>query len=172
METDRSQSRGREVFGFSYGRGGAGNIRSPSRDPTSPLAQSVNKEEDTVIRAHNAAIADGPFSSGRGGAGNINATRSRSRGPNLVHSTGRGGAGNILSGSSEETVVVELKDDAERKVHHGHGHDAGVHSTGRGGAANITATPDPPVEHLAHAHPHGEFESSGRGGAGNIVRHS
>jgi hypothetical protein len=40
------------------------------------------------------------------------------------------------------------------------------HSTGRGGAANLTNLHVPDVERVVHHH--GEFESSGRGGAGNI----
>ncbi len=41
------------------------------------------------------------------------------------------------------------------------------HLTGRGGQANISNLHEPPVEHHDHPHPH--FESTGRGGAGNIV---
>ncbi|KAG6856700.1 hypothetical protein H0H87_001741 [Tephrocybe sp. NHM501043] len=166
MSADRSQSRGREAFNFSYGRGGAGNIRSPSRDPTA--VEPAIAEETEVIRAHVAAAAEGPFSSGRGGAGNIlSNSRSRSRGPGVVHSTGRGGAGNILPGGVNDTYIADLKDERERKSF---GHDSGPHSTGRGGAANITASPDPPVEHAVHSRVTGEYTSSGRGGAGNIVK--
>lgn len=42
------------------------------------------------------------------------------------------------------------------------------HSTGRGGRANITPLHEPPIEHHEHPAPH--YESTGRGGAGNIVR--
>ncbi|KAG6862123.1 hypothetical protein C0995_005935 [Termitomyces sp. Mi166 len=134
-----------------------------------PTVVEPTQEEKEVIRTHTAAAAEGPFSSGRGGAGNIIHTpsRSRSRGPAFVHSTGRGGAGNVLPGTAGDAYIDELKDDAERKAH---GHDAELHSTGRGGLANITATPDPPVEYSIHNHAHGEYTSSGRGGAGNIAK--
>ncbi|KAG6918462.1 hypothetical protein DXG01_014089 [Tephrocybe rancida] len=127
---DFSVSRGREAVptsplkNFSTGRGGAGNIRSPSRDPTvASIVEPGIAEESEVIRTHVAAVADGPFSSGRGGAGNILQTqsRSRSRGPGVVHSTGRGGAGNILPGTVGEAYVA---DEEERKVH---GHQAALH---------------------------------------------
>ncbi|KAG6877446.1 hypothetical protein C0993_007205 [Termitomyces sp. T159_Od127] len=154
------------------GRGGAGNIRSPSRDPNAPTVvepQAAVLEERELIRAHNAATAEGPFSSGRGGAGNIvhSPPRPQPHGPALVHSTGRGGAGNILPGTAGDAYIGELKDIVERKAH---GHDGELHSTGRGGLANITAAADPPVEHPVHAHARGEYTSSGRGGAGNIAK--
>jgi len=40
------------------------------------------------------------------------------------------------------------------------------HSTGRGGVANLTDAHGPDVEHVHHHT--GEYESSGRGGSGNI----
>jgi hypothetical protein len=41
------------------------------------------------------------------------------------------------------------------------------HSVGRGGLANLTSEHEPPIEHYKqHAQ---EYESTGRGGAGNIV---
>lgn len=40
------------------------------------------------------------------------------------------------------------------------------HSVGRGGSANLTSEHEPPIEHHHH---HAEYESTGRGGAGNIV---
>jgi len=174
---------------FSTGRGGVGNIRSPSRDkPDSnsssphPLAEPTITEEE-VIRAHIAASQDTPFSSGRGGAGNIQkaGSRSRSRGPAVasprgpsiaapplahVRSTGRGGAGNIIPGA--DGYSAELNDEEERRNLSGRAGENVPHSVGRGGAANITTAQGPGVEHPVHAH--GEYESTGRGGAGNIVR--
>jgi hypothetical protein len=124
---------------FSTGRGGAGNIRSPSRDVNNPLSPNPAEEERDVIREHVAAAQDAPVctccvctagiaqnfisqtqhSTGRGGVGNI-ANRSRSRGPAqapaiaAVHSTGRGGAGNILTG---DAVIAEAIDEEERRKH-------------------------------------------------------
>ncbi|KDR71295.1 hypothetical protein GALMADRAFT_254096 [Galerina marginata CBS 339.88] len=187
---DFSVTRGREPIAnpnqiYSTGRGGAGNLRSPSRDPK-PRAEIEQAEKD-VIREYAAAHEGAVYSSGRGGIGNMN--RSRSRDPSATntttnpsshtthssvkHSTGRGGAGNILSGDGHHADSI---DEAERR---GHAHSQeGLHSTGRGGAANITSTPEPAVEHHAHPHhQHGEgdahtpeYESTGRGGLGNIVR--
>jgi hypothetical protein len=78
----------------------------------------------------------------------------------MMHSTGRGGAGNIHTGS---TLTVEALDEEERRRH---AHPEGIHSTGRGGAANLTAAHGPDVERVSHHQ--GHFESSGRGGVGNI----
>lgn len=164
---DFSATRGREPVVDvnairSTGRGGAGNIRSPSRDAHVPAGPSAHEKE--VIHSHEEANKTAVHSSGRGGIGNI--SRSRSRGPaaasSPMHSTGRGGAANIKPGDGHS---ADLAEEAERKLHI---HDEGVHSTGRGGAANLTSAPGPAVEH--HNPEHGEYLSSGRGGAGNISR--
>jgi hypothetical protein len=108
--------------------------------------------------------------------GNISRSRSRSKGPAL-HSTGRGGVGNIQPGDPDK---LDANDDRERS---GYSHTDGMyvtdstsqlynslihysHSTGRGGAANLTAAHGPSVEVVQHHE--APFESSGRGGAGNI----
>jgi len=151
---------------FSTGRGGTGNIRSPSRDPTK--LDPTEASDETVVRQHLAADEAVPHSTGRGGIGNINLNRSRSRDPNnlnhstsTLHSTGRGGVGNIHHGAPISEAV-----DEEERLKLGHP-DTGVHSTGRGGAANLTAAHEPHVEHYKHeGH---EYESTGRGGVGNIV---
>ncbi|KAF9218838.1 hypothetical protein BS17DRAFT_790517 [Gyrodon lividus] len=171
---DFSPTRGREPAVhsdriISVGRGGAGNIRSPSRDAfrdrskTHAISENTLAEteyEAKLLREH--AEATTVHSSGRGGAGNISGSRSRSRGPAAVvmHSTGRGGAGNIHSGDS---VKPDLLDQQERRQHP---HHEGIHSTGRGGVANITGAHQPDIERVDHRL--GDFESSGRGGAGNI----
>lgn len=147
----------------STGRGGVGNIRSPSRDAHgSPKGPDARERE--IIHAHEEANKTAVHSSGRGGIGNI--SRSRSRGPaaaaSPLHSTGRGGAGNITTGDAH---AADLAEEAERKLHV---HDEGVHSTGRGGVANLTSAPGPGIEH--HIPEHGEYLSAGRGGAGNISR--
>ncbi|KAJ7256139.1 hypothetical protein B0H12DRAFT_1049849 [Mycena haematopus] len=154
----------------STGRGGAGNFRSPSRDPADNRDVRAPGERE-AIRAHEEHERDAVHSTGRGGAGNMSRERGRggaqlpSPSPSRaghehqqVHSSGRGGAGNIVPGPAPayergRTGAVD-----------------GVHSTGRGGLANLTASPAPPPEHVVHhLHP-GEYESSGRGGAGNISR--
>lgn len=58
------------------GRGGAGNIRSPSRD-AGIESRNALREEAKYVREH--ANGDIPVSHGRGGAGNISNSRSRSR---------------------------------------------------------------------------------------------
>ncbi|KAI0259985.1 hypothetical protein BC834DRAFT_902893 [Gloeopeniophorella convolvens] len=187
---DFSDTRGRDpVPGrdpgevISTGRGGAGNIRSPSRGTpreasTEPRGRGYDRD---LISAIDNAHDTGVHSSGRGGAGNIvhpgtppadSKSRSRSRG--LVHSSGRGGAGNIHADEATERNILEV-DESERAAHQ---HAPGVHSTGRGGLANLTAGALPHSEGAVHPHaadhPHvthsHEYESTGRGGAGNISR--
>jgi len=94
----------------SSGRGGAGNMRSPSRDPAQPAETPA---EYGVIAAATERDAELPHSSGRGGFGNIlNKSRSRSRGPTeVMHSSGRGGVGNIVHG---DEAILEQE---ERKAH-------------------------------------------------------
>ncbi|KAG2031158.1 hypothetical protein BDR03DRAFT_973200 [Suillus americanus] len=154
---------------FSVGRGGAGNMRSPSQEVRKDHPQTLStldehaavqaEYEQQVKKQH--AESNLMHSSGRGGLGNISSSRSRSRGP-LVHSTGRGGAGNIQYGAA--TSVDNI--DEEERMKHAHAHAQAIHSTGRGGAANLTNVHSPDIERVVHHH--SEFESSGRGGAGNI----
>jgi hypothetical protein len=101
---------------YSTGRGGTGNIRSPSRDPAK--VDPTDAADHKVVHEHMVADESAPHSSGRGGLGNIN--RSRSREPhsttnstsNPVHSSGRGGAGNIHPGAVSATI-----DEEERLKH-------------------------------------------------------
>ncbi|KAI0689160.1 hypothetical protein BC835DRAFT_1418718 [Cytidiella melzeri] len=187
-DTETLPPRGREVASKpnqtpSVGRGGVGNIRSHSRARAAskvpegfPQTQSLVSEQQANTAAYEqqvieeAALANVVHSSGRGGAGNISGSRSRSRGPGKLfgggsdsprHSTGRGGVGNIFLGADGATPVEELGD-VYRTVHS----TDGIHSTGRGGAANMTDLHSPPPE--VHAHQQSDFESSGRGGRGNI----
>jgi len=166
---DFSPTRGREPHVrhvepfYSFGRGGTGNIRSPSRDPVKP--DPTEAADEKVVREHIASDENVPHSTGRGGIGNIN--RSRSRDPksngssSTFHSSGRGGAGNMHHGAP----ISETVDEEERqKVGQT---NSGIHSTGRGGSANLTAVDEPHVEH--HKHEAQAFESTGRGGAGNLV---
>ncbi|KAG1733111.1 hypothetical protein EDB19DRAFT_1232200 [Suillus lakei] len=152
---------------FSVGRGGAGNMRSPSQEVGKDHPQTVTilnehaavqAEYEQQIKKHHAE-SNPIHSSGRGGIGNISGSRSRSRGP-IVHSTGRGGAGNIQYGAA---AGVDNTDEEERKTH---ARAQARHSIGRGGAANLTDVHSPDIERVVHRH--GDFESSGRGGAGNI----
>jgi len=86
------------------GRGGAGNIRSPSRNPTERIAEDRAEEDlqDRLIAESRGRQTDAAFATGRGGAGNISRSKSRSRsaarGPapaQGMHASGRGGFGNI-----------------------------------------------------------------------------
>ncbi|RSH92313.1 hypothetical protein EHS25_008728 [Saitozyma podzolica] len=153
------------------GRGGAGNIRSPSRNRADIIAEEKEAHlQDRLVAEARGRQADQPFSTGRGGVGNIrDKSRSRSavRGATPsgasdgrstplsqghvhhdVHSSGRGGWGNI-SEDRERDSVDEAKEVAERKYEAGvaakhHADEANVpHSIGKGGAGNIgqVATP-------------------------------
>ncbi|TFK97502.1 hypothetical protein BDV98DRAFT_574578 [Pterulicium gracile] len=155
---------------ISTGRGGAGNIRSPSRDAESPSRRVSESREREILAQHAEQDKTAFHSTGRGGVGNI--SRSRSRGPSplvppgppAVTSSGRGGLGNFTPGHVDTRIVEE----EERKQH---AIPDAVHSSGRGGFANITHQADPGVEHqpgtaspLGPGTPH----RSGRGGAGNF----
>lgn len=121
---DFSPTRGRELAIAAgklthSGRGGAGNVRSPSRDPAAPAATTPTPEEREAIRHAVARDAELPHSSGRGGMGNIvGGSRSRSRtraaAAGDVHSSGRGGAGNMVHGVA---VGQELLEEDERREH-------------------------------------------------------
>ncbi|KAI0777531.1 hypothetical protein BD413DRAFT_181579 [Trametes elegans] len=166
----------------STGRGGMGNIRSKSRARSSSKvseqypqtaslvsdqAANVAEYEKYVLQQSEEAAKAGVRSSGRGGLGNIKSSsksRSRSRVPQVL-STGRGGAGNLQPGANIDPEYLSQLEEEERLRY---AHEGGIHSTGRGGRANLTSLPSPPPE-PGSPHPQ-EFETTGRGGAGNIVR--
>ncbi|KAI0249289.1 hypothetical protein BJV78DRAFT_706594 [Lactifluus subvellereus] len=110
--SERSRSRGRGLQ--SSGRGGTGNIRSPSQDPV--VGPGPEDHSDTRGRE--------PFPV---------------RHPDELTSTGRGGAGNIRSPNLTPEVPY-----LESAVHpHGADHPHATHtheheSSGRGGAGNIS----------------------------------
>lgn len=179
---DFSPSRGRElpVIGDNLthsGKGGAGNVRSPSRDAEG------NRKAAREAGEHAKASydPDAPISSGRGGYGNIDRSRSRSKDPNgsstnptprtstQVHTYGHGGAGNVAPNSGSSEGQLKAVEENEAKAY---GHHTEVHSSGRGGAGNIKHGDAPGRKAESEemkAHHHGEgHESAGRGGAGNI----
>lgn len=150
---ERSLSRGRNPDFHLSGRGGAGNYRSPSREP-----------------------ARGP------GPEDYSDTRGRdpipSRDPNVVTSTGRGGAGNIRSPSREGDRGKDSPDTSlVRSEERGRGydrdliseiddaHNTGVRSYGRGGAGNMSPSPPKSQSRSRSREP---IHSTGRGGVGNI----
>ncbi|PIL27393.1 hypothetical protein GSI_10541 [Ganoderma sinense ZZ0214-1] len=167
----------------STGRGGMGNIRSGSRARNISLIPENHPQTASLVSDHAASVAEyeravlerseeaanaRARSSGRGGIGNIKSgdnshSRSRSRAP--MTSIGRGGAGNIQTNINTDTELLVQLDDEERLKY---AHDEGVHSTGRGGRANLTSKHTPPLESVS-AHPY-EFETTGRGGVGNMIR--
>lgn len=68
--TSRSRSRAPDVA--TSGRGGKGNIRSPSRDPADRAAVAQLDEEEAKVHAqYNIDHANDLKSAGRGGAGNV-----------------------------------------------------------------------------------------------------
>lgn len=83
------------------GRGGAGNVRSPSRDPTDrKRAEQAQMREEKLQEEYRANDLRAPHSTGRGGAGNIAAdSEERGRGRDGA-STGTGGGGGV-SGVSQ-----------------------------------------------------------------------
>jgi hypothetical protein len=152
VASERSTSRGRGLQ--STGRGGAGNIRSPSRDPIEP---TPGPEDYSDPRGRD------PIPS---------------RDPGLVTSTGRGGAGNIRSPSRDAIRAENGTPDASpsRSEVRGRGYDRdlieaidnandnGVHSYGRGGAGNMTGSPAHSKSRSRSREP---AHTGGRGGYGN-----
>jgi len=152
----RSLSRGRGLQ--SSGRGGAGNIRSPSREvgPITPGPEdySDTRGRDPIPVSH---LGD------------------------AVISTGRGGAGNIRSPSRDATraEIVSIESSPSRPEERGRGqergydqdlisaidiaHDNGVHSSGRGGLGNISRP-----NSKSRSRSRDPVQSAGRGGIGNL----
>jgi len=170
---DDGDERGRELFVPTdkvthAGRGGQGNIRSPSRDANKEAADRAYEEE--ILRQRREQRAGQPVSSGRGGSGNI--SRSRSREPRTSESGVRTSIGNIFRSRSREPRAST---------------ESGV---GRGGAGNIDEARHYPhlgqgelgkldEEERIDALKHGgkvqvqinghHLHSSGRGGEGNMT---
>ncbi|KAG9073852.1 hypothetical protein FS749_014633 [Ceratobasidium sp. UAMH 11750] len=161
------EERGREVLSASRvthsGRGGAGNIRSPSRDPEGDIRELTRERE--IIENHRKSEEGQIHSTGRGGFGNMDRSRSRSREPNKVYSSGRGGFGNIVNGDVHNLADLE----EEERVQHAQVPE--FHSSGRGGAGNIAAGGPPAAEPVRPSinTPDAQWRSSGRGGAGNMT---
>lgn len=161
------QERGREILPANRithsGRGGAGNIRSPSRNPEADISELSRERE--IIEDHRRSEEGQVHSTGRGGYGNMDRSRSRSREPSkTLHSSGRGGFGNISAADGHGLANLE----EEGRAHHAHVPE--FHSSGRGGAGNVVAGA-PPVPELITPSPTPEgvqWRSSGRGGAGNM----
>ncbi|KAN0114287.1 hypothetical protein V8E52_006783 [Russula decolorans] len=154
--SERSLSRGR-ASGFQLtGRGGAGNFRSPSREPV-PGERGPDDYSDTRGRD--------PIPSGD---------------PNVVISTGRGGRGNIRSPSRDGVRGDDASREASlaRSEQRGRGydrelistidnaHDPGVHSFGRGGSGNMSGSPPSSQSRSRSREP--AIHAAGRGGLGNI----
>jgi len=166
---DYSPVRGRDLYVrhdfepfHSPGRGGTGNLCPPSRDPSKLDPTEVYDEKNVHENLADQTVPH--LSTGRGGLGNI--SRSRSRDLNkantlssTLYSSGRGG-GNIHPGPA----ISESIDEERQKVENPHDK---IKSMGRGGAVNITSAPESNVEY--HKNYAQNYESTGRGGAGNIV---
>jgi hypothetical protein len=155
MSTERSTSRGRAIL-TSTGRGGAGNIRSPSREPIAP---HTGPEDFSDTRGRDPIPSLDPnvvISTGRGGAGNI---RSPSRDAIRVENgTPEGSpARSEQRGRGYDRDLIEAIDDAN---------DNGVHSFGRGGAGNMSGSPPHSKSRSRSREP---AHAGGRGGFGNII---
>jgi len=153
--SERSLSRGRASGGLqSSGRGGAGNIRSPSREPANG---GPGPEDYSDTRGRD------PIPSGD---------------PSVIISTGRGGRGNIRS-PSRDGVRGDASREASlaRSEQRGRGYDReliatidnandpGVHSFGRGGTGNMSGSPPSSQSRSRSREP---IHAAGRGGVGNI----
>ncbi|GMK58808.1 hypothetical protein CspeluHIS016_0602500 [Cutaneotrichosporon spelunceum] len=174
-ELELAGERGRELRDRSVdrathaGRGGAGNIRSPSRDPMSEAISEAQEDalQDALIAERRGRPENQTFTTGRGGAGNIDArSRSRSAVPEPVHHSplARIGSSSLTRNGREESRT------------------RGFHA-GRGGYGNITEEAD--EEELARRrqdelyeaevkrkYEEGEpaaLKTTGRGGAGSVV---
>lgn len=178
---DEGAERGRDVYPREEpnhvthaGRGGQGNVRSPSRDPAKEAAERAFEEE--VLRKSREHREQFGVSSGRGGSGNIDRSRSRSREPGhpLHHAghgfaAGRGGAGNILPSEAHPHTTGELErlEEEERAVAEAH-HHHNLLSHGRGGTGNVNHEVDANAPHGTEVTP--ELGSHiGRGGVGNVL---
>jgi len=152
---ERSLSRGRNPDYHLTGRGGAGNYRSPSREP----ARGPGPEDYSDTRGRDPIPSRDPHeitSTGRGGAGNIRSP-SRGRGDDnspdtsLVRSEQRG------RGYDRDTIAtIDIA------------HDTGVHSYGRGGRGNMSPSP-PKSQSRSRSREPAAVHATGRGGLGNIV---
>ncbi len=99
------------------GRGGSGNIRTPSQDPASRArAQHEDELEREMIeeRRGREKAADVPFSTGRGGVGNI-AGNSRSRSRSAMDRTQS--RSSVSTGTSAGTVKPEPGRDSPSHAH-------------------------------------------------------
>ncbi|KAG5642254.1 hypothetical protein DXG03_003355 [Asterophora parasitica] len=142
----------------SSGRGGAGNIsRSRSRGP-GVLSPSNQHSPPALQHGH-------ATSTGRGGAGNIVSELSPGADAQIhggapsprphahAHSVGRGGAGNVVSEADWEG--------------RGREHEPGFGTGLRGRSHSHHPHPEP-IPEDAPPPEHAEYESTGRGGAGNM----
>ncbi|KAL7419372.1 hypothetical protein Q5752_006210 [Cryptotrichosporon argae] len=160
------------------GRGGAGNIRSPSRDARERRADADEEAlQAALIAERRGRQTDAPFSSGRGGAGNISTSESRSRSRSAVR--GRDGD---RDGSRERS---RTRDSSRTRslLHPVASRGQATIASGRGGYGNIIEEKGSheDLQRIAQEqryeaevrkkhdeeeaqHPH----TSGRGGAGSV----
>ncbi|KAK4686517.1 hypothetical protein P7C73_g3603, partial [Tremellales sp. Uapishka_1] len=171
------------------GRGGAGNIRSPSR-PGERIEEAKEEAiQSQLVTERRGRQAEEPFSSGRGGAGNIARSRSRSqaRESSREHkSGGRGGYGNTIleqkaSGEDLAKMAAEQRYEQEVLARHRAAESGHIHTTGKGGAGNVAPIPSSGTDttllteeeveafRKVHAHDAEHGHMSGKGGAGNYT---
>jgi len=160
MSVERSLSRGR-TSGFQLtGRGGAGNYRSPSREPATggrgPEDYSDTRGRDPIPSGDPHAI----ISTGRGGAGNIRSpSRDAVRGENASRETSL--VRSEQRGRGYDRELITTIDNAN---------DPGVHSFGRGGRGNMDGSPASSQSRSRSREPiqAAGIHGAGRGGLGNI----
>lgn len=162
-ETKRDQSVDRIIRS---GRGGAGNLRSPSRGPDPIYEATEDALQARLVAEERGRQSNANFSTGRGGAGNITRSTSRSRsavrepvkpsGGTPQHhaiSGGRGGWGNIREDRDtdhdsidEQKAAAADRYEAEVRAKR-HAEEANrPHTSGKGGAGNFAKGAPPGVD--------------------------
>ncbi|KAN0060583.1 hypothetical protein ACQY0O_007235 [Thecaphora frezii] len=153
------------------GRGGAGNVRSPSRDPLDrKRAEEAQALEEKLQEEHRQQERKAPHSTGRGGAGNIASEAENERG------RGRDGAGGGVGEVGGVRGMLRSLSRSRSREPRANGRD----SPGRSGSrvraretsklAQVDETPRSSTEETAtvsSAHGHAHENGNGAGGDGN-----
>ena len=88
---------------ISSGRGGAGNVRSPSRDPLDrKKVAEAQAREDKLQEEYRQQDAKAVHSTGRGGAGNIASADTEERGRGRDSNGASSGGGGVAGVSQDE----------------------------------------------------------------------
>lgn len=98
------------------GRGGAGNVRSPSRDPAERKKIELAQREEALLQQKaQASEASHPHTTGRGGAGNIKSSSTTNSSNSRDHSEDRGRGRNGENGAPRGGPVGNVSLSKERE---------------------------------------------------------